>query len=175
VSGITVGDHGGSEGAVAGVGTALEVGGVVRPHGLKGDVIVSLSTNRAERLAPGSLLTTANGRTLRVVRASAHKRRYIVAFEGVDRADHAEELRGTTLFAPPLEDSTELWVHDLVGSRVEDRRGRLLGVVEAVQANPASDLLVLESGGLIPLRFVVDSDPGVSVIVDVPDGLLDLA
>ncbi len=49
----------------------------------------------------------------------------------------------------------------------------MLGIVEAVQANPASDLLVLEDGGLVPLRFVVRSDPGVSVTVDVPDGLLD--
>jgi hypothetical protein len=27
---------------------------------------------------------------------------------------------------------------------------------------------------LIPLRFVVDSEPGVRVTVDVPDGLFDL-
>jgi hypothetical protein len=47
--------------------------------------------------------------------------------------------------------------------------------VEEVQANPASDLLVLTGGGLIPLRFVVDLEPGVRVTVDMPDGLLDLA
>ncbi len=105
--------------------------------------------------------------------ASPHKGRYIVAFEGVDGIDAAEGLRGTDLFAPPLEDRSELWVHELIGSRVVDGDGRLLGIVEAVQANPASDLLVLEDGGLVPLRFVVRSDPGVSVTVDVPDGLLD--
>jgi 16S rRNA processing protein RimM len=146
---------------------------VVRPHGLKGEVIVSLSTNRSERLEPGSVLTTHEGRGLRVIRASPHKGRYIVVFEGVDGIDAAEGLRGTDLFAPPLEDRSELWVHELVGSRVVDAEGRLLGIVEAVQANPASDLLVLEDGGLVPLRFVVRSDPGVSVTVDVPDGLLE--
>ena len=31
----------------------LGVGRIVKPHGLRGDVIVSLSTNRDERVAPG--------------------------------------------------------------------------------------------------------------------------
>ena len=43
-----------------------------------------------------------------------------------------------------------------------------------MEANPASDLLVLDGGALIPLRFVVGTEPGVRVIVEVPDGLLDL-
>lgn len=160
-------------GAAADSEALLEVGRVVRPHGLKGEVIVSLSTNRSERLEPDTVLTTREGRGLRVTRASPHKGRYIVVFEGVDGIDAAEGLRGTDLFAPPLEDESELWVHELIGSRVVDGEGRLLGTVESVQANPASDLLVLEDGGLIPLRFVVRSDPGVSVTVDIPDGLLD--
>jgi hypothetical protein len=32
--------------------------------------------------------------------------------------------------------------------------------------------LVLEGGGLVPVRFVVDMTPGIRVEVDVPDGLL---
>ena len=40
-------------------------------------------------------------------------------------------------------------------------------------ANPASDLIVLDGGGLVPMRFVVEHGPG-SVTVDIPDGLLDL-
>ena len=45
-------------------------------------------------------------------------------------------------------------------------------MVEAVEANPASDLLVLDGERLVPLRFVVAHAPGV-VTVDVPDGLFD--
>ena len=37
-----------------------------------------------------------------------------------------------------------------------DTDGHELGTVTAVEANPASDLLVLDGGGLIPLRFVVE-------------------
>ncbi len=86
----------------------------------------------------------------------------------------AQELRDTDLYAPPLLDPDALWIHDLIGSVVEDTEGTELGTVVSVEANPASDLLVLEGGTLIPLRFVVGTVPGERVTVDVPDGLLDL-
>jgi len=152
----------------------LEVGGIVKPHGLRGDVIVVLTTNRDERVAPGAVLVAEDGREFAVVRSSVHGGRHIVTFEGVEGIDAADALRGTRLFAPPLEDPDALWVHELIGSLVEDGAGRALGTVEGVQANPASDLLVLSGGALIPLRFVVRTEPGVRVVVDVPDGLLDL-
>ena len=153
----------------------LQVARVVKPHGLRGDVIVSLSTNRTERLAAGSVLSTEDGQPMTVVRSSPHGNRFIVTFEGLSGIDDAEGLRGTELFAPPLADPDELWVHELIGSEVADADGTVLGTVESVQENPASDLLVLQGGGLIPLRFVVSNDPGVRVTVEVPDGLLDLA
>jgi ribosomal 30S subunit maturation factor RimM len=43
----------------------LEVGSVVRPHGLSGEVVVEFVTNRPERLESGSLLYTS-GRELRI-------------------------------------------------------------------------------------------------------------
>jgi 16S rRNA processing protein RimM len=151
----------------------LEVGHVVKPHGLRGEVIVALTTNRDERLEPGAVLR-AGRRELRVERAAPHRGRFIVSFGGVTGIDAAEELRGAELSAPPLDDPDVLWVHELIGCRVEDVSGRSLGTVEAIEANPASDLLVLESGVLIPLRFVVSSEPGALITVDVPDGLVDL-
>ena len=52
---------------------------------------------------------------------------------------------------------------------------RALGVVASVEANPASDLMVLESGGLIPVRFVTAHDAAARTVdVDIPEGLLDL-
>ena len=152
----------------------LGVGRIVKPHGLRGDVIVSLTTNRHERVAVGSVLSTEDGRTFEVVRSSAHRGRFIVTFAGVDGIDAAEALRDTPLFAPPLHDPDALWVHELIGSEVVAVDGARLGRVTGVEANPASDLLVLEGGGLIPLRFVTRSEPGVRVVVDLPDGLLDL-
>ena len=68
-----------------------------------------------------------------------------------------------------------LWVHELVGAPVRDAAGVVLGTVASVEANPASDLLVLESGGLIPVRFVTAHDAGGrNGRVDIPEGLLEL-
>ena len=156
-------------------GPLLVVGSVARTHGLAGDVIVDLVTNRTERVAPGAELETDGGRTLRVVSSAPHGGRWRVHFDGVDNIDAATALRGAVLRAEPLEDAGELWVHQLVGAEVVDSTGTVRGTVTGVQANPASDLLVLDTGALVPLRFVVDLVPGVRVSVDVPDGLFDLA
>jgi 16S rRNA processing protein RimM len=104
------------------------------------------------------------------------RQRFIVTFEGVEDRNQAETLRGTVLLGEPLGgdgDDEQLWVHELVGAEVTDRCGKPLGRVTAVEANPASDLLVLEAGGLVPMVFVVEVAPG-RVVIDPPEGLLDL-
>ncbi len=145
----------------------------MKPHGLRGEVIVHLVSNRPERLVAGTVLFSPQGRRLDVVSASPHLGRWIVAFDGVADRDAADALRGEVLLAEPIEDSEELWVHELIGASVFDTAGRDLGTVVSVEANPASDLLVLDTGGLVPLTFVVANEPG-RVTVDPPEGLLDL-
>ena len=77
------------------------------------------------------------------------------------------------LWAAPLEVEGALWVHELIGAEVTTTDGRVLGRVADVEPNPASDLLVLSGGALIPVRFVVEHRPNQAVVVDVPDGLVD--
>ena len=176
----------------------LEVGRIARPHGLLGEVVVALITNRAERLAPGAELRchwaaasstpgparssgppgasgTAplpNGRVVEVRSSRPFRGRYLVEFEGVNTREAADELRGALLVAPAVEDPDALFVHDLVGSEVVEADGTQHGTVVAVQANPASDLLVMEDGNLVPLRFVVGREDG-RLVVDVPAGLFE--
>ena len=155
----------------------LEVGRVDRPHGLRGEVVVSLVTNRTERLDPGAELQAA-GTALVVRRARPLEKRWLVAFEGYGDRNAAEGLRGAALLAAPLEDPEELWVHRLIGAEVVCEAGVTRGKVTAVQANPASDLLVLDSGALVPLTFVVAVEGGdgeaARVAVEAPAGLFDL-
>ena len=161
-------------------GPLLEVGRITKPHGLRGEVLVSLSTTEASRLAPGSELR-AGARRLVVAHSSAHHQRWIVGFDGVDSREAAEELQGAVLRAGAKTGADDgepdaLWVHELIDAVVVDTSGRRHGRVVAVVANPASDLLELESGALVPLRFVVggvDQGPdGAVVHVDPPAGLL---
>ena len=157
----------------------LKIGRITKPHGLRGEVVVQLWTDQLERLSPGTVLSSPSG-FLSVVSSSpapggAGSDRYIVTFaESADRAA-AERLRGVELSAEGLDQPGTLWVHELVGAVVRDADGSELGIVAAVEANPASDLMVLESGGLIPVHFVTAHDAGAGTVdVDTPEGLLDL-
>jgi 16S rRNA processing protein RimM len=156
--------------------TRLQIGRVSKAHGLKGEVVVRLTTNRTERLDRGSLLYSAaeDGDTLVVVSSRPKDRDFLVRFEGVSFRDQADELRGVELFADALDDPDELWVHDLTGARVTDQDGVDRGTVEHVEANPASDLLVLDSGALVPAGFVVGIDADGVIHVDVPPGLFEI-
>lgn len=152
----------------------LEVGRITRAHGVRGDVLVLLATERTSRLDPGSVLVTDRG-ALTVRRASRHQDRWIVTFEEIADRTEAETWRGTVLRAEPIDDEDDdaLWVHELVGATVVLADGREVGIVEAVQANPAADLLVLDTGPLVPVVFVTDHQPG-RITIDPPEGLLEL-
>src|SRR6476660_6851037 len=148
----------------------LEVGRVGRAHGLRGEVHVVAVTNRSERFAPGSRLFVGE-RELVVDSSRASGSGWVVKFAGVDDRDAAEALRTSIVRGEAPEG--ELWVHEVIGAEVRDRSGARIGIVDAVQANPAHDLLLLDTGALVPMVFVVEHEPGV-VVVDLPDGLLDL-
>lgn len=155
-------------------GSRLEVGRVGRAHGLHGEVAVTLSSNRLERVAVGSRLY-AGERMLEVAGSRPHQRRWLVRFSGVEDRTAAEGLSGCTLWADPLPDlpDDEVWVHEVIGADLVDAAGAHLGVVRSVEANPAHDLMVLESGALVPVVFVTETGPG-RVVVDLPAGLLEV-
>jgi 16S rRNA processing protein RimM len=143
---------------------------------LRGLVVVELWTNRVERVQPGVELHSAVGvfevlHSSRVGPAGVWTR-WLISFRGVEARETAEALRDVVLLAAPLPDVDALWVHELIGSEVVDPSGRSIGFIDSVEANPASDLLVLADGTLIPLSFVTDRRPG-QVTVDTPPGLLE--
>lgn len=150
----------------------LEVGRITRSHGVRGEVVVELVTHRVERVAPGARLHTDRG-TLEVATSRPFGDKFLVRFVGVEERNGADRLRATVLRAEPLDDPDELWVHQLVGSTVVDADGVDRGLVAAVQANPASDLLVLESGALVPVVFIVSIEARV-IRVETPAGLFEL-
>lgn len=156
----------------------LEVGRVVKPHGLAGEVVVRFVSNRPERLVPGARLVVSSvdrddlPAELTIAAVRPHLRNHLVVFEGVGDREAAERLRGATLSAEPIHDATALFVHELVGAEVLDVNGVGRGTVTAVEANPASDLLVVDGRYLVPVRFVVASAPG-RVVVDAPAGIFE--
>jgi 16S rRNA processing protein RimM len=149
----------------------LEIGRITRAHGLRGEVVVDLVTDRLERLAPGTVLQTRRG-DLTVLASRPHQQRWLVQFAGVADRTAADTLVGTVLLAESIDEPGTLWVHELVGARVVERDGTDRGRVVAVVDNPAHDLLELDSGALVPVVFVEHSEDGVVTIAP-PAGLFD--
>jgi 16S rRNA processing protein RimM len=96
-----------------------------------------------------------------------------VKFDQIADRTAAERFANEPLYAEPLDDPEALWAHELIGAEVVEVDGTRRGRCVTVLANPASDLLELESGALVPSVFVVSMSEGV-ITVDVPDGLFDL-
>lgn len=161
------------------------VGRVLRPHGVRGEVVVDPRTDQAQRrFAPGSGLACPDGTVLAVASSRPHANRWLLRFVGVDGRDAAEALRGTVLSTDADDavavDADEFPVVALVGLHVRDVSDRALGVVHAVEHSGWQDLLVVETaaGRHVRVPFVtaivptVDLDAGV-LVIDPPPGLLD--
>ncbi len=170
------------------------VGRVGRPHGVRGEVGVTVRTDAPDqRFTVGAQLAAGTGRVLTVSSVRPHAGRLLVRFEGVDDRAAAEALRGTLLTVDvrtlaPIEDPDEFHDHELEGLLVVDTAGAELGAVREVLHTPGGDLLVVapgpETGGpdtgpgdvLVP--FVREIVPEVDlaarrVVLEPPEGLFE--
>jgi len=118
---------------VAGAEGLLEVGRVGKAHGLTGEVVVTLVSNRPERVEVGSVFLTDTGE-LRIEAARPLGGNWLMRFAGVSTREQAEALRSTVLRGRALDDEDAWWVHELIGSDVLDTGGARLGTVTAVVA-----------------------------------------
>jgi len=151
----------------------LEVGHIRRPHGLRGEVFVQLISDVDARIAPGAEVRAGNETlVVETSRVASNGRRVVKFAQIVDRTA-AEQYTNQLLHGVPIEDPQALWVHELIGARVVEVDGTHHGVCVAVLANPAADILELDSGHLVPTNFVMTSIDGV-ITVKTPDGLFEL-
>lgn len=162
------------------------VGRIVRPHGVRGEAVVEPRTDRpAERFAPGEVLT-GRGRSLTVISARPHMKRWLLRFDGVDDPGAVDALRGVDLEVDvPVESSTddpdEFADIALVGLVARTDDGTALGVVREVEHLPMHDLLLVRTsdGRDVRVPFVTAIVPQVEVAdgwlrVNLPPGLLDV-
>ncbi len=167
------------------------VGRVVRPHGLRGQVVIASETDfGAERFAPGAKVWRQAGgameamTSLTVVDSHPQSDRWIVAFENVTTVEEAETLRGIELRIPedarmPL-GPDEYYLYDLVGCEVRTTAGVEIGRVQAVYTGAGGALLSVDRNGaevLVPLVKTMCPEIDVAarrIVVDPPEGLLDV-
>ena len=162
------------------------VGRIGRPHGLRGEVTVQVTTDDPdERFASGAVLGTdpASRGPLTVVSMRRSGPVLVLGFDGVADRNAAEALRGTSLtldasLLPVPDDPEEFYDHQLVGLTVVDQAGTVLGTVTEVWHPPAAPVLAVErpdsSQELVPFVSaivpIVDLEGG-RLVVDPPDGM----
>ena len=151
----------------------LEVGHIRRPHGLRGEVFVQLTGDADARVSIGAELLAGDETLVVETSRVASNGRRVVKFAQIADRTAAERYTNVLLRGTPIDEPDALWVHELIGALVIEIDGTHRGICTAVMANPAADVLELDSGHLVPSNFVVSNIDGV-VTVDTPEGLFDL-
>jgi 16S rRNA processing protein RimM len=175
----------------------VAVGRVLRPHGVRGEVVVEAISDVPGRFDAGSvLLATREGKPgrpltslppLTVAAGRPHKSGALVRFAGIDDRDRAEELRGVWLEVPrsqvPAAEPGTYYQYELLGCRCFSG-GEELGRVEEVVEDGGGLLLIVAQKGddgerRIPVPFVreflmsVDVAGG-TIELELPPGLLEV-
>ena len=141
----------------------LRVGVVTATHALAGEVKVFPTTEDPERfldLEKVCILDQkgAAAQVLEVERVRFFKQFVIVKFAGLDKIEQVQSLVKKDLYvsredAIPLEDG-EYYIADLIGLKVFDEAGALLGELADVLQTGANDVYIVKNGDkelLIPV------------------------
>jgi len=157
----------------------VEIGGIARAHGIKGEVVIVTHDPDSDTLAHVETIYVG-GTPRKLVAARDTHRGWLVVLEGVTTRNDAEALRGQRVEVDrdALElDEDDVLLGDLIGCKVIKADGTPWGTVAAVEAGDFQDLLVIHDGDIermLPLVdvFVTSIDLDTATItVDPPEGL----
>lgn len=132
----------------------LVVGRIVKPHGIRGELLIEPLTESNDRFAAGAVVWVGDpgGTTRRATVATVRPSRdwLIISLRGVGDRTEAERLRGALISIPagvarPLE-AGRYYPHEIEGFDVVDEKGVALGTLTGVLENPANDVWVVRSG-----------------------------
>jgi 16S rRNA processing protein RimM len=162
------------------------LGRISGAHGLQGEVRVKPFTERPEAIGDyGPVTAMPGGRELRLKVLRVVKDGVIARIDGVTDRAAAEGLKGLTLevarAALPEAEEDEFYQADLIGLSVEDKAGRRLGIVRAVNNYGGGDILEIapETGGpMVLMSFTRETVPvvdlnGQRLVADPPAGVFD--
>ncbi len=142
----------------------LNIGQILAPHGVQGEVKVSVTTDFPERFVP-RLVVYLGPQHLKhtIQRVRWHRHWALLTFAGLNDRESVDPLRGLSVDVPlseavPLEEG-RYYEHQIIGLKAWTEEGRYLGEVTEIIPTGSNDVYVLSNGGkelLIPaLKSVV--------------------
>lgn len=160
---------------------------IVRPRGLKGELVADLLTDfpeRFEHLEDVTALTPDTKKLdLKIEDFWFQNGRVVLRFADFDTIEKAETLRDCEICVPESEavdlDTDEYFDWQLEGCRVETLDGTTVGKVTGVMRNGGTEILVVKaakSDHLIPFVAAICTEVDIEnklIRIDPPEGLLE--
>jgi 16S rRNA processing protein RimM len=161
----------------------LAIGRIVRPHGVRGELIVEPYSETIRSVDPESEVFIDSSQTpYKVLSLRSHQKRLILRIEGCEDRETAEAFRGSELLIPtpdvePLPDGV-YYRWQILGLEVKEQAGRTLGTVTDILETGANDVYIVRGDDerelLLPaikeVIIEVNLENG-HLLVRLPDGL----
>ena len=169
------------------INAALKIGFILKPHGLKGEVTVSLDAGIPEDIE--SLQSVFLEKDNRLVpyfieAISVRGPKAFVKFEDVNSLEMAGEISRQGIYIPKPERTKskqgEFYPDEVIGFKVYDESDELIGTIKEVMDDGPNPMLVLDHNSkevLIPLNspFIQNVDKRKKrFTVNLPEGFLDI-
>lgn len=169
------------------VDDCYQLGYIIKPHGLKGQVGIFLDVDLPENYKSlESVYVEVNNKLIPyfIDKIVIKKDKAVIKLEEVDDISQAESLKGKPLYLPlstlpPLK-GNKFYYHEVIHFNVVDKINGDLGMVTSIYSFPNQDLLAVdyrEKEILIPINdhIIYNIDRVEKIIeVDLPEGLLDI-
>lgn len=145
----------------------LSVGFLRRPHGVRGEIIMDLHTDFPERMKKGRKLFIGDDhKPMTLTNVRPHQSGLLVKFKDVDTPEDAGLYRNQWVYVQtkdvPLPEGQH-YKHELLGLRVVDEDGKLLGELIEILETGANDV------------YLVRDDAGKEILLpNIPSVILDL-
>ncbi len=143
----------------------FRIGVINNTHGLKGEVKVFPTTDDTARFKKlkGCFVRKKDGvKELKCTSCRFFKNLVILKFEGLDRIEDVEPLKGLDLYvtrenAVPLKEG-EYYIADVLGADVVDEDGNHIGILKDVLKTGANDVyeVTMDSGKQVLLPVIPD-------------------
>ena len=166
---------------------AYKIGFILKPHGLKGGVTISLDNDigiDASMLKSVFIEMQGDLVPFFIESISVNGTKAFVKFEEIDSIEQAEDISKKILMLPkserPKSGRGEFYEDEIIGFHVSDETLGALGSIEDIVTAGPNKLLLLDHAGrevLIPINspFIISINKSKKkIVVNLPEGFLDI-
>jgi 16S rRNA processing protein RimM len=164
------------------------LGKIIKPHGNKGQVLVYLDVDAAEKyIGLESVYLDLHGERIPFFIATLelkHNGKALIQFQDFATIEDAESLAGLEMYLPiaglPVLKGNKFYYHEIIGFRVRDHKHGDIGVIENVLDLPHQSLFQIRYGDKEILIPVVDDviqkvdKRKKLLLIRAPEGLIEI-